>query len=683
MVINLFVKYPLYTYSLIFGLLVGLIINLIIPSVVNKYQVQTSVTISGYNYIHNCFFNDTSSSSSSCINLLLDKNTNVNGLSHVWEENHSTIYSQRLLGRLISYPKPKCFDIDADGKNEFFYISAQNDTLFLFIHDVSTQSIKRKVPVMVHFKSDQMLNSKICYLGSVQAEKNRLGKFYFVVERNRIHVYCYDYVSNKLTENILPSDQTHINDGGVLKQPGANACIFLYSNHSNKNIRMVNFFDLKLNELFSDSISSEQLLYLCENNDLLVYRRSINKTINKLQLKSSLIQKKLVFENYTLPDDIRVKVINNDFRNIIYFTSSDEREESLIFSMSLEDMSTDIITVENIEKFGRIHYAGDINEDGITDIVTTSVKRGQEAIVVSEGHNGRNAVIIPISRESLYIYNVVKKAKGKILVQMYDKTMTIEYTRNPDYVSRWFWRSLIVVSSIFMVFFIQLFTIKRQEKIFFFKNKMIELQLRNIRDRIDPHFVFNTINSSSSFLLCGDRMEAYDYLSKLSGLLRYSLNNADKLMIPLKDEVENCQHYLDIQRMRFNNKFDYSFKVDEDISREVEVPSGVLVNLSENAIKHGFNGIDQGGLIKLFIGNESGGLLFRVEDNGIGRAEAAKRSNSYTSTGTGSNVINQYVAILNSKNKRKVKFTIHDLLNDNGEPIGTLCEFFLPNNLTY
>jgi len=207
------------------------------------------------------------------------------------------------------------------------------------------------------------------------------------------------------------------------------------------------------------------------------------------------------------------------------------------------------------------------------------------------------------------------------------------------------------------------------------KRRLVTLQLQAIKSQLDPHFTFNTLNSVASLIYLEDREAAYDYMHKFTHLLRGMLNDAERIYRSLREELEFVTTYLDLEKLRFGEKFNYYIDVSDEISQHVQVPKLVLQTFAENAVKHGIMPSENGGLIRISVIKEKDYLKLTIEDNGIGREQSAGHSNS---TGKGLRLTNEFYEILNQINKRPIKHLITDLYSDSLEPSGTRVEVWVP-----
>lgn len=149
------------------------------------------------------------------------------------------------------------------------------------------------------------------------------------------------------------------------------------------------------------------------------------------------------------------------------------------------------------------------------------------------------------------------------------------------------------------------------------KNKKIALQ--SLRREMNPHFIFNSLNSVNQFIAQNNELEANKYLSSYSRLMRNIMENSNKDFTPLSTELEQLKEYLDLENMRFNDKFVYEIEVDESLDTDrILVPNMLIQPHLENAIWHGLRYKESNGMLKLSINADGNHLCVRIEDNGIG-----------------------------------------------------------------
>lgn len=252
------------------------------------------------------------------------------------------------------------------------------------------------------------------------------------------------------------------------------------------------------------------------------------------------------------------------------------------------------------------------------------------------------------------------------------------------YQRLWFRILMILLIAVLFVFSGILISNRRKQKIrkeLETEKKLAELQLLALKNQLDPHFSFNAINSIASAVLKEDKELAYKYFVKLSRLMRTIVGSSEQLICSLNEEIEFVQDYLDINKFRFRDKFDYEIIIQPGVDMNMPVPKTSIHSFSENAIKHGLFLKESVGEIKISIFSDHGDLRIAIEDNGIGREMAARISTA--STGKGLEIIKGYFDYFNRYNQRKVSWLIIDLYNEQGEARGTRVEVKIPSGFSY
>ena len=157
-------------------------------------------------------------------------------------------------------------------------------------------------------------------------------------------------------------------------------------------------------------------------------------------------------------------------------------------------------------------------------------------------------------------------------------------------------------------------------------NKTIgELKLMALRSVMNPHFIFNALNSIQFFIAKNDRLNAINYLSTFSKLIRGILTNSVNNKVKLAEEIELLKHYVNLELLRFENKFEFIFSVSPTLEIDnIEVPSLLIQPYVENAILHGLYNNPSKGILKIQVREHEDCVLFEIEDNGIGREAARK-----------------------------------------------------------
>jgi len=215
------------------------------------------------------------------------------------------------------------------------------------------------------------------------------------------------------------------------------------------------------------------------------------------------------------------------------------------------------------------------------------------------------------------------------------------------------------------------------------QQKNLLLKQKLFRSQMNPHFIFNSLTSIQKFILEEESHDASKYLSRFSKLIRNILDSSIEEYIPLDEEIMTIENYLELQKLRFDGKFDYTLQVDESIDTDsINIPPMLAQPFIENAIEHGMKHRASRGNIHIRFMLEKRWLIFTVEDDGIGRQKAQeiqlRKDKDHKSLAT---VITlQRIDALNRKMKRKITLQILDLSDDKGESAGTRVVLRIPVN---
>ncbi len=207
------------------------------------------------------------------------------------------------------------------------------------------------------------------------------------------------------------------------------------------------------------------------------------------------------------------------------------------------------------------------------------------------------------------------------------------------------------------------------------------LKLKALRSQMNPHFIFNCMSSIQECMLTGRIDDASTYLTKLSRLLRMVLNYADEENITLDKELEMLMLYLQLEKIRLKNGFEYTIEMDDEVlPEEINVPTLILQPFAENAIWHGLLNKEDNRTLSVRGRIENDMLHLSVEDNGIGRTKATQlRSAKKSHESKGLQLIEKRLLILRQQyNKTAIGFKIHDLFTRDNLASGTNVEINLP-----
>lgn len=208
-----------------------------------------------------------------------------------------------------------------------------------------------------------------------------------------------------------------------------------------------------------------------------------------------------------------------------------------------------------------------------------------------------------------------------------------------------------------------------------FNKKLADAEMHALRAQMNPHFLFNCLNSINNFIIKNEQELASEYLSKFSKLIRKVLSNSKEPKITLSNELEALDLYIQMEQLRFNNKFSYEINVDEEVEADyLEVPPLIIQPYVENCIWHGLmHKKDADGKLRIKIYQENNILVCIIEDNGIGRvaAEAVKSKSAEKNKSFGMSITKERLNYVNRENIAETNIEIIDLVDDKNNPLGT------------
>lgn len=256
----------------------------------------------------------------------------------------------------------------------------------------------------------------------------------------------------------------------------------------------------------------------------------------------------------------------------------------------------------------------------------------------------------------------------------------------PFYRTWWFLAlvSLLVISLTYFLVLFRIYTVKReQKKEFERKVEMSKIELKALRSQMNPHFVFNSLNSIQHYIINNKSDEAFKYLSKFARLIRMILNYSDKPTVTVGEDLETLRLYIELEKMRFEDKFEYTIQVDDSVEQDYDImPPMLMQPYVENAILHGLNPKPEKGRLNIHLRSENNFLICTISDNGIGRERSSeiKHAGAKNHRSLGMKITEERLKILNEINASHLSVVITDLKTPEGNPAGTKVELFIPLN---
>jgi chemotaxis protein histidine kinase CheA len=295
-------------------------------------------------------------------------------------------------------------------------------------------------------------------------------------------------------------------------------------------------------------------------------------------------------------------------------------------------------------------------------------KRWKDALDIYSDFTGRLETLIR-SDSLLVDSKIVQSHEEKIAQLEKERRLKDELIRKKNSYNN----ILIAVIGLILVF---LFFIIRAWLAIRVKNKKIALQ--SLRREMNPHFIFNSLNSVNHFIAQNNELEANKYLSSYSKLMRAMMENSNKDFIPLAVELEQIKEYLQLENMRFSDKFTYSLEVDENLDvNTVAIPNWLIQPQLENAVWHGLRYKNEKGHLWLKIKKEGNSLSVTIEDNGVGIRQSEQwktpRQKEHQSRGLKNTF--ERIELLNKLYGIKIRLNIKE---KTGEETGVIANIQIP-----
>lgn len=253
----------------------------------------------------------------------------------------------------------------------------------------------------------------------------------------------------------------------------------------------------------------------------------------------------------------------------------------------------------------------------------------------------------------------------------------------PWWRTAWFY-GLSGLALFALIFLIARDRIRRFRERVTYQKRLSDLENQALRAQINPHFIFNALSAVKQFVLENDVEQAEYYMSRFSTLMRQILANSGQIAVPLRQELDLLDNYLQLEQLRFGHTWDYRIEVADEVEADIaEVPSMALQPFVENAVLHGLANLreERRGLLKVCGSLKDGGILIEIEDNGVGRQKAETLKNALRREhhrSAGLSITARRLALFSEGAPEAARYTITDLTDEAGAGCGTRVELWLP-----
>jgi len=262
-----------------------------------------------------------------------------------------------------------------------------------------------------------------------------------------------------------------------------------------------------------------------------------------------------------------------------------------------------------------------------------------------------------------------------------EKDISLTIIIFPPWYTTWLFRiilAVVVISTIWIILYRRFKRIRDKHKV---EKKMLEiekqkfdLEQKALRLQMNPHFIFNSLNSIQSYIVTQETDKAVQYLGKFSQLMRLILTNSSYKYISIKEEVKSIEYYLDLEKLRFENKFSYTLTVDKNIDQEfIQIPPMIVQPYIENAIIHGLLHKPTKGKLEIDFKLNKDSVICTVLDNGVGRQRSMEidKESGIKRKSRGMLITKARLEILNKQSNDQFSVLIDDLKDATRNAKGT------------
>ena len=380
---------------------------------------------------------------------------------------------------------------------------------------------------------------------------------------------------------------------------------------------------------------------------------TIRSSFKLLDIKGNKIREKPIKDFESIYSDI---FINSDYsKNTFYFLKNRNAQIDEI------DTNFQVINTFNIPEVerGRPLAYLDADLDGKKEYLFQG--SGNRSLVISQD-NFKDAVSFNYKEaqgEPLISQLFISGSKPLLYLQFNDYCSFIQYYRNPLYYFKYpLYLALYLAVFLFisMIARIQQYRLNLKLQT---ERKIASLQLKAVKNQVDPHFTLNILNAIGSLYATENNRDKADYIfGKYAKLIRQTVVSSDQIVIPLAEELEFVRNYIDLEKFRCENSFDYAINIDKEVDLQTKIPRMLIHTFVENAIKYAIRSKSEGGLLKIVVMTKDHTYQILVEDNGPG-LESSGASNK--GTGKGLLILNELIELYYRLEKVKISYTLQNI----------------------
>ncbi|MCL4377575.1 MAG: histidine kinase [Actinobacteria bacterium] len=326
--------------------------------------------------------------------------------------------------------------------------------------------------------------------------------------------------------------------------------------------------------------------------------------------------------------------------------------------------------------FGGILYTADI--DGNNNNEHLFMSKDEDKIIITRNDFSNYVTLNCQGLGNIETCSLLMDNKNQPMLSISSKTeqLILSYQFNYLYYLYYPAYALVYLLTALLILLIERIQRHRAELKYESEKKIAELQMKSIKNQLDPHFTLNILNSIGSLFYKQDRDKADYIFGKYARFLRLMVLNSDKFETTLHEELEYVEHYLELERFRSYDKFIWNADVEAGLDMKIKIPKMIIYTFVENAIKHGIRHLEKDGKIFISVRNNFGEYKIVISDNGVGRQRAGEIE--YGNTGKGLFILDQILDQYFNLMKVKITYEIKDVFNNSRNETGTEVKINIP-----
>lgn len=481
----------------------------------------------------------------------------------------------------------------------------------------------------------------------------RLGDAYAATGDYVSSITNYEEVEKQVIALKKPADAARLNTkiGDAYDQQGAPQAAALYFNEAV--------------ELSNLETSEAAVRAKTKVADYYSKKRSYDAEI---ELRKSAIKDLNIVKTDSIANDDVITVQKQNYKIGFALAAQNKLEEAIpFFEKSIKEASSkEDLTVE---KNARFRLSEVYRDKGDFEKAKKAFEEYKKVVDLSYNRKEQE-----ISQASRFAKNIAEQQNRIISLERDRQLNESRYqlaTQNQELVAARDTRQKVIIGSLILVagfLLLTAFSSYRSNKKQKYANNL--LALKSLRSQMNPHFIFNALNSVNSFIATRDERTANRYLSDFSILMRAVLENSEEDFIPLSNEIDLIKRYTQLEHFRFKDRFEYTIEVDDALDIEAfMIPPMLLQPYVENAVWHGMRYKEEKGRLRIYFGQkDEDTAVITVSDDGVGRTQskALKTENQKKQKSKGMSTIKKRIAILNEMYGDRIAVQVSDLF-DNGE----------------